>query len=1752
MSLKNNKYYFFITAIATVVVILVGVLIYFELKDYRLKQNEKEITSVAKARIDYLSSMYADELHDAEIIAANPALLEKISKWNADKSSKNEEDLIAFINQIINEQDYKNVFIITKKAEILLPINYSSVDKDVIIPAIKKAIDTNNTICTDLFFSRTDGKTHFMFVSPLPINNLLILYELDPEEAIFKPISNWPTPTETAEIYLSRIEGDSVTVLNDLRFLNKKAFKFKYSIKDTNSAVSKATKGFTGIVKAKDYRGNDIVAYVTKIPGTDWLFVAKKDVAEIFGEYKIELLLLAIFFILLISLLWLGFGLFYNYRQKSLFKNLWESQEEFKTTLYSIGDAVITTDTEGKIKHLNQVAEKLTGWTEAEAKGKQLTKVFNIVNEITRQRGENPVVKVLKSGLIVGLSNHTLLISKDGTEIPITDSAAPIKDKDGNILGVVLVFRDQIKERENQKLLRQSEESYHGLFNSVQEAIYIQDENGKFLDVNDGAVKMYGYDREYFIGKTPEFISAPGLNDLSKVAQCVNKAFNGETQQFEFWGLKKNGEIFPKDVRLYPGNYFDKKVVIAIAQDISERKKAERELHERERAYSALISKLPGFVYRRSNDKDWTIQFISNGCYSITGYKPEEFLHTKKISLQELFHPDYKNIIYKKWDEAIAEKGIFEFEYPIITYDGNIKWIWERGQGNFSDNGELLFIESFITDITERKNAIEKIEDSEKKLRSIFQALPDIFLILDYEGRYMEIMPSNEQLLYRPLKELIGKTLHEVFPKEIADKFLNLVRTTLETGKSASLDYELEIAGNKLWFFATTVPYQKDKVIYIARDITERKTAEQNLRISEQRLSAISALTSDYLFATSIDDDGISKSEWIAGAFEKMTGYTIEEYIALGGWRATIHPEDLKIDDEAFSKILMNQDVVCELRTIHKDGHIVWVRSYGHPLWNKEKNRLAGVVGAVKDITEEKKNNLIKDIQYNIAHALVSYKTIPDLFQIVRKELASIIDVKNFIIALYDERTGMLKADVDEDEMDKIEEWEAEGSLTGYVIKEGKSFLLDKAQIKQLINNGIIKQVGTVSEQWLAVPLKVNNKSIGAIVVQSYDNPKRYDDKALEILEVVANQLSLYIERKKIEDQTIKLSKAIEQSPSSIVITDIEGNIEYVNPKFTEITGYTYEEAIGKSPRILKSGKHSKKFYEQLWNTILSGKDWHGEFLNKKKSGELYWEDALISPITNDKNEITHFVAIKEDITEKKLMLEKVIESESRFRSIWESSLDGMRLLDENGLIVDVNDAYCNLVQMNADKLKGQLLNIVYEIKDSSQEAIQKYKNRFINRTVQKKFEVETNLWNGKKIWLELSNSFIEFPGKKTLLLSIFRDVTDKKQMIDDLIEARNKAEEMNRVKSFFFANMSHELRTPLVGILGFSEILKGELSNQPDLARIADLIYSSGQRLHETLNLILNVSKLEAGKLEVRIANVDIIPLIKTSYDLFSPFAKKKNLEYRFSTIKEKIICRVDPALFQNIINNLVNNAIKFTEHGSVFINVKIQNENALIQVGDTGVGISDDHQAIIWEEFRQSSEGISRSFEGTGLGLTIVKKYTELLGGKISLVSKVNKGSVFTVEFPIIDEKSELVRNDAEFAVSSVNTKNYENENYKILYVDDDEYSIDVVGIMLRDLYSLDFAKNADEAIKKVKTEKYDAILMDINLRTGLDGVQLTKLIRKMSEYKDVPIIALTAYAMEKEKQEFLSNGLSHYLSKPFRKKDLIELLNSIFVKN
>lgn len=368
------------------------------------------------------------------------------------------------------------------------------------------------------------------------------------------------------------------------------------------------------------------------------------------------------------------------------------------------------------------------------------------------------------------------------------------------------------------------------------------------------------------------------------------------------------------------------------------------------------------------------------------------------------------------------------------------------------------------------------------------------------------------------------------------------------------------------------------------------------------------------------------------------------------------------------------------------------------------------------------------------------------------------------------------------------------------------------------------------------------------------------------------------ITEQRLANETIqKLSKGIEQSPSTIVVTDAMGNIEYANPRFFEITGYTPEETIGQNPRILKSGEMSPESYKNMWKTISSGEVWRGEFHNRKKNGELFWESATITCIKNERGEITNYIAIKED-------------------------------------------------------------------------------------------------------------------------------VSDRKQMEADLIVAKERAEESDRLKSAFLANMSHEIRTPLNSIIGFSELLAYSDFDDQQKKNFVEQIIRNGNNLLNIINDIVDISKIEAGEITIRLTSIPVFEFIQDIRLMFSHRIELRGLQFRIDLPERTRNCLIyaDYERLKQVFSNLIGNALKFTADGFIEIGCRQLNKNLEFRVSDTGIGIAPEHHVQIFDRFRQVETSYKRKYGGNGLGLAITKNLVELMGGRIWLESDAGKGSTFFFTIP------------------------------------------------------------------------------------------------------------------------------------------------------
>jgi len=322
-----------------------------------------------------------------------------------------------------------------------------------------------------------------------------------------------------------------------------------------------------------------------------------------------------------------------------------------------------------------------------------------------------------------------------------------------------------------------------------------------------------------------------------------------------------------------------------------------------------------------------------------------------------------------------------------------------------------------------------------------------------------------------------------------------------------------------------------------------------------------------------------------------------------------------------------------------------------------------------------------------------------------------------------------------------------------------------------------------------------------------------------------------------------------------------------------------------------------------------------------------------------------------------------------------------------------------------------------------------------------------------------------------------------------------------------------------------------------------------------ETLNSILDYSRLEARKVDINKKPVNVSHLVTDAVRSFSNIAEKNDLYLKLKIVDERTCAELDAHIFNKIIFNLLNNAIKYTEHGGVVVEVSSstadKNRYSIIKIKDSGIGIQESRQKIIFEEFRQASEGVNRQYEGSGLGLTITKRFTELQGGRIYLESKVGKGSTFILQFPECRIEDEHIKSPLHQKKNITGFNNEYNIKVKlpdVLLVDDDQLTIDSAQMALKDVCKIEHAVNGHEALDKTNGKVFDAVLMDINLGAGLNGLEATREIRKNPSYSEIPIVALTAYALDGDKERFLQGGCTHYLSKPFDKESLINLMNII----
>ncbi len=673
--------------------------------------------------------------------------------------------------------------------------------------------------------------------------------------------------------------------------------------------------------------------------------------------------------------------------------------------------------------------------------------------------------------------------------------------------------------------------------------------------------------------------------------------------------------------------------------------------------------------------------------------------------------------------------------------------------------------------------------------------------------------------------------------------------------------------------------------------------------------------------------------------------------------------------------------------------------------------------------------------------------------------------------------------------------------------------------------------------------LTLNNASIN--IIKKYNNFKYL---SLFIFTLFAGIITYYliiqiknviINRKQAEENNGKLLQAVEQSPISIMITDTKGNVEYVNKGFEDITGFTKEEVLKNNIDLFHNNEEDSS--QAFWQTIQEGKIWTGEINNRKKNGEVYWEKVLISPVLNKTNTISSFIAIKEDITEKRILTHSLEESIESMKTIIENLPVGILIVNSSKEIIQANDTAAKIMgYSNQNEVIESMKGIEYGdvFITQKEEHVSDPTTRIVVSMLEERLEVKQN-----NISRSILKNIIPIRlNHENVYLEAFMDISAQKEL-------QKKEAESNKAKSEFLANMSHEIRTPMNGIIGATELLSNTKMTKEQF-NVVSIISRSCENLLNIINDILDFSKIEAGKMKIEPYPFNVRSTIDYLMDQMSFKANEKSIEL-ISSVEQTIpsILIGDESRVIQVLVNLLGNSVKFTTEGEVVLKVEVSKQigsqiSLHFMVEDSGIGIPKDKLEKIFESFTQADGSTTRKFGGTGLGTSISKMLIELMGGKIWVESpnpnfawsKDNPGSIFHFILPFQIDKNQAPNELQGDKFKDVKTLVVDNHKTNVLLL---KKTLNNWGIESES--TLD-EKSALDMINKGKG--FDLVIVDSHVFSKVDEGFVNKIKIAIPKVK---IILFTSDVKWRESYNF--EGIDQVIQKPIKHTQLFKTLESLF---
>jgi len=1302
---------------------------------------------------------------------------------------------------------------------------------------------------------------------------------------------------------------------------------------------------------------------------------------------------------------------------------------------------------------------------------------------------------------------------------------------------------DLLSHRLTVEALRESEEQFQLLFNKAPLGYQSLDIDGYFMEVNQQWLDTLGYQREEVIGKWFGDFLTPGYQDGFRKRFPVFKAQGHIHSEFEM--IHKNGSLLfiafdgkiGYDLR---GNF---KQTHCILQDITENKHAEKALKESEKKYRLLYENAGiGIGYYKL---DGTIISFNNIAAQNMNGVPEDFVGK---SLFDLFPKPEAEFFYNRMKRVVDSEIPVEYEDKVRLQNVD-KYYLSTYARVVNTNGEIEGVQILSLDITQRKQAEESAIKIGQHYQALIEKAPDGIALIDAAGNFQYVSPAAKKMFgYLPTDDLLGNPAEYTHPDDLQMVLSELGKIFEEPSYFPTLEYRFKDKLGQWHWVETTFSNllanpSVASIVLNFHDITERKSMEDAqaflLQISNpgsdenffESLAKYLAqcLDMQYVCIDLLEGDRLTAKTlaiYNEGNFDPNVSYALKDTPCgeVVGNHICCYPQKVR-------SLFPNDPALEDIKAESYIGTTLWSFD-GRPIG------LIAVIGQHPLQNEELAASMLKLVSLRAAgklEAMLAEEKVKES----EEKFRVLIESTSVAIYLTDLNGKCTYVNPKWCEMAQISYDQAmgDGWING-IYEEDREKVFDNWM------RMVDADVSWSCEYRFGTPENIS---------WVYGTAKSYKNDSGQIAGFIGSNVD--ITKRKLSEAIIQ--DIIEKNPMSIQILDMEGYPIQANSAHTKLFGVKTpaDYSVLQDQQLLSLG------FGKLFERIKKGEVvyfpdsyYNVHDVDPSFPNSPTWVKALGFTLNDNNGNPTKMVLMHENITERK-------NAEALLNDILENNPMSIQIVDKEGFTLRGNPAFVELF----GSIPPPEFSIFDDLKNKSSELenlVSRVKNGEIVHLPDIHFNAHDAIAEAPDVprWIRalifpLKNS----AGKPEQFVFMHENITDRKLAEQELIKAKDRAEESDRLKSAFLANMSHEIRTPMNGILGFSELLKEPGLTGDQQQEYISIIEKSGVRMLNIINNIIDISKIEAGLVKLYIKESNINEQFEYIYTFFKPEVEAKDLKLFFNN-NLKAIIQTDTEKLYAILTNLVKNAIKYTKEGFIEFGyqhvvetghaLSLQQKSFLqFYVKDTGIGIPIERQSAIFERFIQADISDKMAYQGAGLGLAITKAYVEMLGGKIWVESEVGKGSTFyfTLPYQAEPDNQQVTRT----TISSQNAGNQENpqvSGLNIVIAEDDETSEKLISIALKSFAKkIIKAKTGIEAVEICRNSPdIDLVLMDIQL-PGLNGYEATKQIRQFN--KNIIIIAQTAFGMSGDREKAIESGCNAYLAKPINKNELLALLHKYF---